>query len=112
MVGLREKDIPGTTPYKTGKFPFAASGKAQALGEIRGFVKILATEDGHILGGHIVGPQAAELIAQVALAMANGLSTEQFANTVCAHPTLGEAVKEAMEDTQGQAISIIKRGEK
>ncbi len=113
MVGLREKDIPGTTAYKTGKFPFAASGKAQAMGEIRGFVKILsAAADGRILGGHIVGPQAAELIAQIALAMTNGLSTEQFANTVYAHPTLGEAVKEAMEDTQGQAISIIKRGEK
>ncbi len=110
MVGQREQEAKADGAVKMGKFPFAALGKAQAMGDTRGFVKIMAqAETGQILGGHIIGPQAAELINQIALAMANTMTTKQFSQAVFAHPTLSEAVKEAMEDVDGRAISIGKK---
>jgi dihydrolipoamide dehydrogenase len=110
MVGRREQEATDTGAVKIGKFPFAALGKAQAAGDTRGFVKIIAqAETGKIVGGHIIGPQATELINQVALAMANKMTVKQFGQAVFAHPTLSEAVKEAMEDVDGRAISIGKK---
>lgn len=110
MVGQREQEAKTAGAVKIGKFPFAALGKAQATGDTRGFVKVIAqAETGQILGSHIIGPQATELINQVALAMAHKMTTKQFARAVFAHPTMSEAVKEAMEDVDGQAISIGKK---
>lgn len=110
MVGLREQEAKAGGTVKIGKFPFAASGKAQAIRDTRGFVKIIAqAETGKIIGGHIIGPQATELISQIALAMTHTMTAQQFASIVVAHPTLSEAVKEAMEDVDGQAISIAKQ---
>jgi dihydrolipoamide dehydrogenase len=110
MVGQRENEARSAGAVKIGKFPFAALGKAQAAGDTRGFVKVIAQADtGQIIGGHIIGPQATELVNQIALAMSSKMTTQQFARAVFAHPTLSEAVKEAMEDVDGQAISIGKK---
>ena len=96
--------------YKLGKFPFAASGKALATGETEGFVKILADEetDG-VLGVGIVGPEASNLIGEAALAIEMGAFAEDIALTVHPHPTLTEALMEAAEAVQGQAIHIVNR---
>ncbi len=87
---------------KTGKSPFMASGKALCEGEVDGFVKVLAAADtGRLLGIHIIGPHATELISEGALALRWGLTLSQIAGTVHAHPTLAEALKEAAEAAAG-----------
>lgn len=92
---------------KTGKFPFMASGKAQAMGETNGFVKVLVDpETDKILGVHIIGPHASDLIAEAALAIQLGATAEQLANTIHAHPTLAEALAEAAEAVHGMAINV------
>ncbi|PKM79721.1 MAG: dihydrolipoyl dehydrogenase [Firmicutes bacterium HGW-Firmicutes-14] len=90
-----------------GKFPFMALGKAQAAAETEGFVKIIAdsTTD-KILGVHIVGPHATDLIAEAALAVKQGVSAAQLAETIHAHPTLAEAILEAAEAVHGKSIHI------
>jgi dihydrolipoamide dehydrogenase len=82
--------------YKAGKFPFTANGRARSMNETDGFVKVLAdaTSD-RILGAHIIGPAAGDLIAELVLAMEFSASAEDVARTCHAHPALGEAVKEA-----------------
>jgi dihydrolipoamide dehydrogenase len=82
---------------KTGKSLFVANGKALCEGEQDGFVKVLAADDGRMLGVHIIGPHATELIAGGALAVRWGLTVSQFSDTIHAHPTLSEAVREAAE---------------
>ncbi len=93
--------------YRAGTFPFLANGRAQALGETQGIVKVLA--DAHtdrVLGVHILGPRAGDLIAEAAAAMAFGASSEDIARTCHAHPTLAEALKEAALAVDGRAIHI------
>jgi len=82
--------------YKSGRFPFLASGRARAMGETDGFIKILsdATTDA-VLGVHVIGPTASELIAEAVIAMEFGASAEDIARTVHAHPTLSEGMHEA-----------------
>ncbi|KLU60439.1 dihydrolipoyl dehydrogenase [Peptococcaceae bacterium CEB3] len=92
--------------YKVSKFPFSANGKALALGEPVGLVKILADEQGVILGGAIMGPQASSLIQELTLAIQEGLSADQVARTVHAHPTLPEAVMEAAHGVLGKALHL------
>lgn len=83
-------------PYKSGRFPFMANGRAKALGETEGFVKVLAHKDtDRVLGIHIIGPQAGDLIAEAATAVNFGASSEDIGHTSHAHPSLAEAVKEA-----------------
>jgi dihydrolipoamide dehydrogenase len=92
---------------KVGSFPFLANGRAKAMGEKDGQVKILA--DGatdRVVGAHIVGPRASDLIAELAVAMELGASAEDLARTVHAHPTLTEAVKEAALAVAGRTIHI------
>jgi dihydrolipoamide dehydrogenase len=90
---------------KSGKFPFMASGRAQAAGEAEGFVKILADKaTDKILGVTIVGPHATDLIAEATLAIKLGAAAEQLASTFHAHPTLAEAVMEAAEAVNGLSI--------
>ncbi|MEL1134243.1 dihydrolipoyl dehydrogenase [Desulfitobacterium sp. THU1] len=81
--------------YKVSKFPFSANGKALALGEVMGLVKLLANEEGVVLGASIMGPQASSLIQECVLAVEKGLSAEDLAQTIHAHPTLPEAIMEA-----------------
>ncbi|MDF9407973.1 dihydrolipoyl dehydrogenase [Pelotomaculum isophthalicicum JI] len=90
---------------KSGKFPFIASGKAKAMGETNGFVKILADpESDRVLGVHIVGPHATDLIAEAALAVKMGVTVKQLTETIHAHPTLPEAVLEAAGAVHGMSI--------
>ena len=89
--------------YKVGKFPFMANSRAKAIDEPDGFVKILAdSRTDRVLGVHMIGPHAGELIAEMAVAMEFGASSEDIARTCHAHPTFSEAVKEA-------ALSVDKR---
>lgn len=90
-----------------GKFPFMASGRAMAIGETQGFVKIVTdAEDDRVLGVHIVGPEASDLINEAALAIEMGAFAEDIALTIHPHPTLGEAVMEAAKHALGEAIHI------
>ncbi|MGB7289785.1 MAG: dihydrolipoyl dehydrogenase [Candidatus Macondimonas sp.] len=96
--------------YRVGSFPFAASGRALAVGESQGLVKILAdTRSDRILGVHILGPGASELIAEAVVAMSFGASSEDLARTVHAHPTLSEAVHEAALAVDKRAIHMRNR---
>jgi dihydrolipoamide dehydrogenase len=93
--------------YKVGKFPFTANGRARAMGDMDGFVKILADKaTDKVLGAHIIGPDAGTLIAELALAMEFGASAEDVARTCHAHPSLNEAVKEAALAVDGRALHI------
>ena len=93
--------------YRKGSFPFAANGRAIALGHTDGFVKILAdAQTDRVLGCAIIGPRAGDLIAEVAAAMAFGASSEDIARTCHAHPTLAEVVKEAALAVDGRAVNI------
>ena len=107
-VGLLEREAKEKgIAYKLGKFPFMASGKARAVGEVDGFVKVLIGEpNGEILGAHIVGPEAPELIAELGLAITMEATYEEIEATIHAHPTLSEAVHESVESAFGQAIHI------
>lgn len=92
---------------KVGKFPFMASGKAFAVGEREGFVKLIFDANyGEILGGHIIGSEATELIAEVALARALEATGHSIIKTVHAHPTLSESIMEAAANAYGEAIHI------
>ena len=89
--------------YKVGKFPFLANSRAKAIDEPEGFVKILADDKtDKILGVHMIGPHAGEMIAEIGVAMEFGASAEDIARTCHAHPTFSEAIKEA-------ALSVDKR---
>jgi dihydrolipoamide dehydrogenase len=93
--------------FKVGKFPFSANGKALAAGESEGFVKLLIGEQhGEILGAHIIGPEATELIVELGLAMNLEATYEEIEATIHAHPTLSEAVHEATGVAFGHAIHI------
>lgn len=107
-IGMTESALKGKgIPYKMGKFPFTASGKAVAIQHTEGFVKMLASEDyGEILGAHIIGPEATELIAEYGLAMRLEATLDEVHQTIHAHPTLSEAVGEAAAAALGHAIHI------
>ncbi len=107
-VGLTERAAKEKgMAYKVGKFPFLASGKAQAVGEGDGFVKILfGAEHGEVLGAHLVGPEATELVAELGLAITLEATHEEIEATIHAHPTLAEAIHEATGAAYGMAIHI------
>jgi len=91
--------------FRKGKFPFRANGRARALGQVDGFVKLLAdAKTDRLLGVHIIGPRAGDLIAEAAVAIEFGASAEDLARTSHAHPTLAEAIKEAAFDVDGRVI--------
>jgi dihydrolipoamide dehydrogenase len=96
---LKENQI----AYKVGKFSFMANSRAKAINEVEGFVKILAdSKTDKVLGVHMIGPHAGEMIAEMSLAMEFGASSEDIARTCHAHPTFSEAIKEA-------ALAVDKR---
>ena len=103
-VGKTEEDLKKLNiNYKVGKFPFAANSRAKAIDEPSGFVKMLAdSKTDRVLGVHIIGPHAGELIAEMTIAMEFGASSEDIARTCHAHPTFSEAIKES-------ALSVEKR---
>jgi dihydrolipoamide dehydrogenase len=105
-VGKTEEELKAAgIEYVKGTFPFAANSRARANGSTEGFVKVLAdkTTD-KILGAHIIGPNAGEMIAEAVIAMEYGASSEDIARTCHAHPTLSEAFKEACMDTYDKPI--------
>lgn len=110
-VGLREYQATERgINIRTGHFQFRALGKAHAMGEISGFIKIIADADNdRVLGCHIIGPHASDLIHEVALAMRTGIKAKDIAETIHAHPTLAEGIMEAAEDVHGEAIHVPKR---
>src|SRR5436190_6620517 len=110
-VGLGEKEAKEKRiAVKVGRFPFAASGRALTLGQSEGYAKVLADpESGRLLGAHIIGPRATDLIAEATLAVQNGLTMEQLDRTIHAHPTLPESLMEAALAAQGRAIHIPNR---
>jgi dihydrolipoamide dehydrogenase len=95
---------------KVGKFPFAALGRAVSIGETDGFVKVVTdTKSGRILGIHIVGPSASDLISEAVLAIETVATAEDMALSIHPHPTLGEALMEAAAASLGHAIHIVNR---
>jgi dihydrolipoamide dehydrogenase len=107
-VGKTEEQLKAdNVAYNKGSFPFMANSRARANGDTDGFVKILAdAATDEVLGVHIIGPDAGTLIAELALAMEFGASSEDIARTCHAHPTLNEAVKEAALDVEGAPIHM------
>lgn len=105
-VGQTEQDLKAAgTKYKIGTFPFSANSRAKTNLDTEGFVKLIAdAETDRLLGAHIIGPNAGEMIAEATLALEYGASTEDIARTTHAHPTLAEAFKEAAMATSGKAI--------
>lgn len=107
-IGLTEKAVKEKgLKYKIGKFPFSASGKAVAINHPEGFVKLIVdAKYGEILGAHIIGSDATELIAEYTLAMGLEATAEDIHHTIHPHPTLSEALAEAAAAVDGQAIHI------
>ncbi|MHB9041793.1 MAG: dihydrolipoyl dehydrogenase [Melioribacteraceae bacterium] len=107
-VGMTEaKAIEAGYELKIGKFPFMASGKAFAVGEREGFVKLIFdAKYGELLGAHIIGPEATELIAELTLAKSLEATYEAIVKTVHAHPTLSESIMEAAANAYGESIHI------
>jgi dihydrolipoamide dehydrogenase len=105
-VGQTQEELEAAgTPFKRGTFPFSANGRARALGQTEGLVKVLAhAETDRILGVHIFGPRAGDLIAEAAVSIEFGASAEDLARSCHAHPTLPEALKEAALAVAGRAI--------
>ena len=110
-VGKTEQDLKAEgVDYKVGSFPFAAIGRAMASGETEGLVKILSDADSdQILGAHVVGPSAADLVQQIVIAIEMAASTEDLQLMVFGHPTMSEAVHEAALAVDGRAIHMVNR---
>jgi dihydrolipoamide dehydrogenase len=110
-VGLTEEQVKaGGRPYKVGAFPFAASGRARAMEAGQGMAKIVsAADDDEVLGVHVIGPMAGELIGEAVLAMEYSASTEDIQRTIHAHPTLSEAIHEAALAVDKKAIDGMNR---
>jgi dihydrolipoamide dehydrogenase len=113
-VGKTEEQVKATgDAYKTGTFAFIANGRAVAANETTGFVKVISDEaTDRVLGVHIVGPQASEIIMQAVIAMEFGASTEDLQMMAFAHPGLSEVFHEACLDVDGKAIHSAKRKRK
>jgi dihydrolipoamide dehydrogenase len=109
-VGLTEEEAKRRgESIVTGRFPFGASGKAKGLGEEDGFVKWVArAADRRLLGAHIIGPYATELLAPAIIALDRGLTGEQYAESIFPHPTLSETLAGAAEALYGRAIDLVK----
>jgi dihydrolipoamide dehydrogenase len=107
-VGLTEQDAKAKgMEVKVGRFPFSANGRARTAGETDGFVKIVRdARYGEIIGAHIVGSHASELIHELVVAKTNEYTVEEVELAIHAHPTLSEAVAEAALDSLGRVIHI------
>jgi dihydrolipoamide dehydrogenase len=101
-VGLTEEQVKARDiPYVTGTYPFAGTGRARCMGETEGFVKVIARQEtDRILGVHIIGARAADMIAECVLALEFGAGSEDIARTIHGHPTFAEALQEAAKAVQ------------
>jgi dihydrolipoamide dehydrogenase len=110
-VGLTEAQAKEQgIPFKVGRFPFSVLGRAMSIGETEGFVKVVTdTKTGRVVGIHIVGPNASDLISEAALALEVVATAEDIALTVHPHPTLGEALMEAAAHSLGHSVHIANR---
>lgn len=113
-VGKTEEQLKSEgIDYQVGSFPFAASGRAKAKGDTTGLVKIIRDKaNDRVVGAHLIGPSASELLAQSVLAMEFDATVEDIAHTIHAHPTLSEAMHEAALSADGRAIHIANRKRK
>ena len=110
-VGMSEEEARNRNiEYRTGKFQFAANGKALTMGETDGMVKVLADNDDTIIGVHIIGPHASDLISEGTLMVKNRMKIADITGVIHPHPTLCEALLEAVLDVQGQAIHLTPAG--
>lgn len=108
MAGITEDEAKNQgIEYKVSKFLFGANGKALALGETEGMMKVLSNMDNTIIGVHIMGPHASDLIHEGTLAISKGLNVDDIADTIHAHPTLSEAFLEAVLGLKGEAIHMV-----
>jgi dihydrolipoamide dehydrogenase len=109
-IGLTEAEAGKSYDIKTGKFPFAANGRALASGEGAGFIKVISEKKyGEILGVHIIGPGAAEMVNEASLMMSMEVTDEEMAGIIHAHPTYSEALMEAAADAAGKCIHLPKK---
>lgn len=107
-AGKCEQELEGTD-YKKSVFPIAALGKAQADNNLEGFIKILASPDGTILGVHIISKEASALIHQITIAMQNNLGVNEIKHCCFAHPTYSEGVYEALLGLDNESLSLLKQ---
>jgi len=106
-VGLNEDEVPVDRSFSVGRFPLMASGRALAVGESSGFVKVITDQKyGEILGVHIAGPGASEIINEAAALMAMEVTSHEIAGIIHGHPTIGEAFMEAAADSLDQCIHL------
>lgn len=106
-VGKTEAELEGTD-YKKSVFPISALGKAHADGDLEGFIKIIADNDGIILGAHIIGAEASALIHQLSIPMQNGLKVNDLKHCCFAHPTYSEGVYEALLGIDNESLSLLR----
>jgi len=108
FVGLTEAQAKQSHPEaRIERFPWAAIGKAVAIGETEGFTKIIMGKYGEILGAHIIGPDATNLISEFSLAMRGELTVDEISDTIHPHPTLSEGIREAVLTVEGRPIHIV-----
>jgi len=109
-IGLTEEQAKGKYDIKVGRFPFATNGRALASGEGTGFVKVISDKKfGEILGMHIIGPGAAEMINEASLLMSMEVTDDEMAKVVHGHPTYSESLMEAVADAEGHCIHLPKK---
>jgi len=110
-VGLKEQEAKEKgINYRIGRFPFRALGKSHALGEIAGEVKLIAdASTDKLLGAHIIGPHATDLIHQATLALKAGLTASELGDMIHSHPTLSEAIMEAAHDIHQMSVHQLKK---
>lgn len=107
-VGLTEKQAQQRgIIYKTGTFDFRSLGKAQIIGKIQGQVKIIVDQNDVIIGASIIGPEATELLAELTMAVHLGLTAEAMGEVIHPHPTLSEAIMEALHDVHGKSVNKV-----
>jgi dihydrolipoamide dehydrogenase len=107
-VGLTEEEaLTRGINIKVGRFRFAGNGKAVAMGEVDGMIKVLADDTDTILGVHIIGPHASDLILEATAMVSRGMKTEEVATIIHPHPTLGEALYEAVMDVNSQSVHLV-----
>lgn len=106
-MGLSEEEAKsGRIAFRTGKCQFAGNGKALAMGEPDGMIKVLADQEDSIIGVHIIGPHASDLIMEGTLLVQNRMKVHEVAGIIHPHPTLSEALLEAVLDVKGEAIHL------
>ena len=107
-VGKTEKQLQAAgEQYNVGQFDFRALGKAQAIGHIQGFIKVLADNNDKIIGASIVGPHATDLLTELSLAVHLGLTVEQVGDAIHPHPSLSEGLMEALHDVHGECVHSV-----